>query len=93
MTPDHKIPTPSKREYAIVLGPPVLLFIIVGFCAALAWMVFISFWLALRHGDGSAFHPPADSTQERLDWDTRSGSYTWLGESEERLLYDDESLH
>ena len=63
--------------------------------AAIAWTVAASLagalWQGLRHGDWSAFrrYQLPDSHGERLDWDTRSGSYAWMSDWEDRHRHDD----
>lgn len=65
--------------------------------AAIAWTVLASLAGALRrgiaHGDWSAFGPhdfPEDDGG--LDLDTRTGSYAYLRDWEERELHDDDHL-
>ena len=64
--------------------------------AALAWTVLASLAGALlrgfRHGDWSAFgrHELPDGPDYGLDMDTRTGSYSYLRDEEDRLLYEDD---
>ena len=66
--------------------------------AALAWTVLASLAGALgrglRHGDWSAFgrYELPDGRGERFDWETRSGTYAWMREEEDRRLHDDDHL-
>ena len=66
--------------------------------AAIAWTVLASLAGALargfRHGDWSAFgrHELPDGPDYGLDMDTRTGSYSYLRDEEDRLLHDDDHL-
>ena len=66
--------------------------------AAIAWTVLASLAGALRRGfrhrDGSAFRSCdlPDGHDERFDWDTRTGSYAWMRDLEDRHLHDDDHL-
>ena len=66
--------------------------------AALAWTVLASLAGALhrgfRHRDWSAFRDCElpDGHGERFDWDTRTGSYAWMRDFEDRHLHDDDHL-
>ncbi len=63
--------------------------------AAIAWTVAASLagalWQGFRHRDWSAFrrYRLPDGRDERLDWDTRSGSYAWMRDLEDRHRHDD----
>ena len=63
--------------------------------AAIAWTVTASLagalWQGFRHRDWSAFrrYRLPDGRGERLDWDTRSGSYAWMRDLEDRHRHDD----
>ena len=66
--------------------------------AAIAWTVLASLaaalWQGFRHRDWSAFRAyefPGDR-EEEIDWSTRTGTYAWLGDTEDRLLHDDDHL-
>ena len=65
--------------------------------AAIAWTVLASLagalWRGFRHGDWSAFgrrELPHDR-HDAIDFSTRTGSYAWLGDLEDRL-HDDSHL-
>lgn len=66
--------------------------------AALAWTALASLAGALRQGlrhrDWSAFrrHELPDGCDEALDMDTRTGSYAYLRDWEDRHLHDDDHL-
>lgn len=66
--------------------------------AALAWTVLASLAGALRRGlrhrDWSAFRTGdlPDGRGERFDWDTRTGSFAWMRDLEDRHLHDDDHL-
>ena len=66
--------------------------------AAVAWTAAASLAGALgrgfRHRDWSAFgaYELPDGRGERLDWDTRTGSYAWMEDWEDRRLHDDDRL-
>ncbi len=66
--------------------------------AAIAWTVLASLagalWQGFRYRDWSAFgrHEFPDGRDEAADWTTRTGTYAWLGDHEDRLLRDDEHL-
>ncbi|MCY3768758.1 MAG: hypothetical protein OXG56_05260 [Gammaproteobacteria bacterium] len=98
MTPDRIPAGPTWPERTVVLDPPVPLWILTGLWATIAWIVFASLVLALRRlrrGDGSAFRSggPPPRADEHLDWDTRTGSFAWMNDWEERLRHDDDSRH
>jgi len=81
---------------ALVLGTDTGLLAPV-WLAAIAWTVAASLAGALRrgiaHGDWSAFGRHALPEDDGgLDMDTRTGSYAYLRDWEERELHDDESL-
>ena len=66
--------------------------------AAIAWTVLASLaaalWRGFRHGDWSAFrgYELPEDREEEIDWSTRTGTYAWLGDMEDRLLHDDGHL-
>ena len=63
--------------------------------AATCWTVLASLagalWQGFRHRDWSAFrrYQLPDGRDERLDWDTRSGSYAWMRDWQDRHRHDD----
>ena len=75
---------------AAVLGPLWL--------AALVWTVAASLAGAIhrsvRHGDRSAFarYRLPEDDGEADEFASRTGRYQWLGDHEDRLLHDDDSL-
>ena len=66
--------------------------------AAIAWTVLASLaaalWRGFRHRDWSAFrgYELPEDREEEIDWSTRTGTYAWLGDMEDRLLHDDDHL-
>ena len=66
--------------------------------SALVWTVLASLAGALRRGlrhrDWSALRTGdlPDGRAERFDWDTRTGSYAWMRDLEDRHLHDDDHL-
>ena len=66
--------------------------------AAIAWTVLASLaatlWRGFRHRDWSAFrgYELPDDREDEIDWSTRTGTYAWLGDMEDRHLHDDGHL-
>ena len=65
---------------------------------AIAWTAFASFaaalWRGFRHRDWSAFrgYDLPDDREDEIDWSTRTRTYAWLGDMEEKHLHDDGHL-
>ena len=78
-----------------VLGTELVAF---AWLAAIAWTVPASLtaalWQGFRHRDWSAFrgYELSDDREDEIDWSTRTGSYAWLGDMEDRRLHDDDHL-
>ena len=66
--------------------------------AAIAWTVLASLaatlWRGFRHRDWSAFrgYEIPDDREDEIDWSTRTGTYAWLGDMEDRHLHDEDHL-
>ena len=66
--------------------------------AAIAWTALASLaaalWRGFRHRDWSVFrgYEFPDDREDEIDWSTRTGTYAWLGDMEDRHLHDDGHL-
>ena len=73
-------------------------FVGLAWMGAIAWTVLGSLaaalWRGFRHRDWSAFrgYEFPEDREEEIDWSTRTGTYSWLGDMEDRLLHDDDHL-
>ena len=73
-------------------------FVAFAWLAAIAWTVSASLaaalWRGFRHRDWSAFRgcELPDDRDDEIDWATRTGTYAWLGDLEDRRLHDDDHL-
>ena len=73
-------------------------FVAFAWIAAIAWTVPASLaaalWRGFRRRDWSAFRgcELPDDRDDEVDWATRTGTYAWLGDLEDRRLHDDDHL-